>query len=243
MEFRYEDFTFKPDPSLGRARRILIKPCAYQGEPYPVSTSPDILRKIIEGIRQVSEADIVIIDSTPDGSPIRPVYKKLGYDFPGVLMLDVRDAIVIDVENPLLKPLAVSSFMVPNVIISSDYLISVAPLKVVDGLSSMSLMNLLSLLPGPKYGDGSQGGWESLYELDIVKVIVDLYFTIPFDLGVVEAKQKLITSRDGSIIGTEDIGKVFIGEPFEVDFEVFSKFNLDVPYLNIIEEARGELDP
>ena len=242
MEFAYEDFTFKLQPSLGRARRILIKPCAYPGAPYPQTTSPDILRRIIGAIRQVSEADIIIIDSTPDGSPIRPVYKKLGYDFPGVLMLDVRDAIVVDVENPLLKPLAVPSFLVPNAIISSDYLISVAPLKVVDGLASMSLANLLSLLPGPRYGSGSSGGWESLYDLGIEKVIADLYFTVPFDLGIVEARQKLVAHSDGSPATVEDIGKVFVGEPFEVDSEVARSLGLGAGYLGLIEESRVELE-
>ncbi|UCD53879.1 MAG: DUF362 domain-containing protein, partial [Dehalococcoidia bacterium] len=152
MIFRASEFVFEPPDVVSRARRILIKPSAGYPVPYPVSTSPDILSVIIEGIRRVSEADIILLEGTPGGDSIHPVYQALGYNFPRILTLDVNNCIWVEVDNPLPKPLAVPTFWVPNVVLSSDYLITVAPLKVVQGKGSLSLMNLLSLLPSSKYG-------------------------------------------------------------------------------------------
>jgi len=155
-----------------------------------VTTSRDILSTIIRGIRRVSDADIIILEGTLGGEPIYPIYQALGYNFPRILMLDVKDCIWVEVDNPLPKPLAVSTFWVPNVILSSDYLITVAPLRVFKGRGDFSIMNLLTVLPSSKYGGEALGGWEALYSLGIDKVVADLYFTLPFDLGIIEARQK-----------------------------------------------------
>ncbi|GAI23923.1 unnamed protein product, partial [marine sediment metagenome] len=139
------------------------------------------------------------------------IYQALGYNFPRVLTLDVKDCIWVEVDNPLPKPLAVPTFWVPNVVLSSDYLITVAPLKVFNGRGSLSLMNLLSLLPSSKYGGEAQSDWRELYNLGIDKVITDLYFTLPFDLGIIEARQRFVTQDDPTRGEVEEYGKVFIG--------------------------------
>ncbi|MBM4432589.1 MAG: DUF362 domain-containing protein [Chloroflexi bacterium] len=242
MIFDASEFVFKAPPVISRARRVLIKPSASYPIPYPVTTSREILAAIIEGIRRISDADIVILEGTPGGNPIRPIYKALDYDFPRVITLDVNDSVCVEVDNPLPKPLAVQTFWVPNVILSSDYLISVAPLKVLGGKGCFSIMNLLSLLPNSKYDGETPGGWGALYSLGIDKVLADLYFTIPFDLGIVEARQKFV-SRNGPTKGeVEDYGKIFVGEPYEVDNEVSETLGLKIDYLNFIKEARVEFE-
>jgi hypothetical protein len=236
--FDASEFVFEAPPVISRARRVLIKPSASFPMSYPVTTSRHILLVIIEGIRRVSDADIVILEGTPDGSSIRPVYQALGYDFPRVLMLDVNDCIWVEVDNPLPKPLAVPTFWVPNVILSSDYLISVAPLKVLGSKGCLSIMNLLTLLPSNKYSNEVADGWESLYSLGIDKVMADLYFTLPFDMGIIEARQKFICQDDPTQGGGEDYGKIFVGEPYEVDSEVLEMLALKTGYLDVIQEAR-----
>jgi len=236
--FDASEFVFTAPPVISRARRVLIKPTASYSISYPVTTSRDVLSSIIKGIRRVSDADILLLEGTPDGSSIRPVYQALSYDFPRVLMLDVKDCIWVEVDNPLPKPLAVPTFWVPNVILSSDYLISVAPLKVLGGKGCFSIMNLLTLLPSSKYSGEVPNGWEVLYSLGIDKVMADLYFTLPFDLGIIEARQKFI-SKDVPTQGeVEDYGKIFIGEPYEVDCEVSEALGLKTGYLDLIKEAR-----
>jgi len=240
--FRASEFVFEPPDVVSRARRILIKPSAGYPVPYPVSTSPDILSVIIEGIRRVSEADIILLEGTPGGDSIHPVYQALGYNFPRILTLDVNNCIWVEVDNPLPKSLAVPTFWVPNVLLSSDYLITVAPLKVVQGRGSLSLMNLLSLLPSSKYGGGAHGGWGDLYNLGIDKVVADLYFTLPFDLGIIEARQKLVTEEDPTQGEVEECGKVFIGEPYQVDCEASETLGIKTGYLDWINISKVEFE-
>jgi hypothetical protein len=240
--FDASGFIFEPPSVISRARRVLIKPSAAYPASYPVTTSQSTLSAIIEGIRQVSDADILILEGTPTGEAVYPIYQALGYDFPRVLMLDVKDCMWVEVDNPLPKPLAVPTFWVPNVILSCDYLITVAPLKVVEGGGHLSIMNLLTVLPSAKYGDGTPWGWEDLYSLGIDKVVADLYFTLPFDLGVIEARQKFIGQENPIQGEVEECGKVFVGEPYEVDSEASRALGLRTDYLDLIKEARVGLE-
>jgi len=236
--FEASEFVFKAPSMLSRVRRVLIKPSACYPVSYPVTTSRDILSVIIEGIRRVTDADIILLEGTPGEGPIYPIYQALGYNFPRVLTLDVKDCIWVEVDNPLPKPLAVPTFWVPNVILSSDYLITVAPLKVFNGMGSLSLMNLLPVLPSSKYGGEVPGGWGALYSLGIDKVIADLYFTLSFDLGIIEARQKFISWGDPTQGEIEEYGKVFIGEPYEVDCEASEALGLKTGYLDLIKVAK-----
>lgn len=241
MIFEASQFYFEAPMAISRARRVLIKPSASTGAPYPVSTSPQLLSTVIESIRRVSDADIVILESTSNGSPVQPNYQSLKYSFPRVLMLDVKDSIWVEVENPLAKPLVVPTFWVPNVILSSDYLISVAPMKVVHNIPQLTLTNLLSLLPVSKYT--TKESYDMLRILGIDKVVADLYFTLPFDLGIVEGRQLFsLNGTDSAKSKVEDLGKIFVGEPFQVDTEVTELLGLKAEYLDLIKVARVGLE-
>ena len=242
MIFGAPDFVFKPPSVVSRARRILIKPSASYPIPYPVTTSQSVLTSIVAGIRQVSDADIILLEGTLSGGDIHPIYQALGYDFPRVQTLDVKDCILVEVDNPLPKPFVMPTFWAPNVILSSDYLISVAPLKIFDGRSSLSIANLLTLLPTSKYRGNSLYGWETLYSLDIDKVLADLYFTLPFDLGIVEARQKFTSRGDPTQGEPEDYDKIFVGEPYEVDRQVSETLGLKARYLDLIKSVKIELE-
>jgi len=201
-----------------------------------------MLSAIIDGIRQISDADILILEGTPGGEPIYPIYEALGYNFPRVLMLDVKDCIWVEVDNPLPKPLVVPTFWVPNVILSSDYLITVAPLKVFKDRGSLSIMNLLTTLPSSKYDGKAKGGWRMLRNLGIDEVVTDLYFTLPFDLGIIEARQKFISQDDPTQGEVEEYGKIFIGETYEVDCEASETLGLKTRYLDLIRVAKVEFE-
>ncbi len=242
MIFNSSEFVFKAPAAISRARRVLIKPSASYPVPYPVSTSRNILSVIIEGIRRTSDADILLLEGTPSGGPVYPIYQALGYNFPRVLTLDVKDCIWMEVDNPLPKPLAVPTFWVPNVILSSDYLITVAPLKVLRGKGSLSIMNLLTLLPSSKYSGETVGGWEALYSLGIDRVAADLYFTLPFDLGIIEARQKFVSWDVPTEGEVEECGKIFLGEPYEIDCEASEALGIKTGYLDLINEAKMEFE-
>jgi hypothetical protein len=224
---------------LSRARRILIKPVAGYPVSYPVTTSREMMSTIIKGIRKVTDADILILDGTPNGGPISPIYQSLGYDFPRIITLDVNDCVWVEVDNPLTKPLAVPTFWIPNVVLSSDYLISVSPLKVVNGFGNLRHHDAFEPLPQKLWHHILTGG-EELYGLGIEKVITDLYFTMPFDLGIIEARQKFITKNEPAKGEIEECGKVFMGDLYKVDTEVSQTLGIKTNYLDLIKESMAE---
>ena len=236
-------FVFTPPPLVSRARRILIKPSAAYGSSHPMTTSRETLSLIIDSVQRISDADIILLEGNPSGDSVYPIYQTLGYDFPRVLMLDVKDCIWVEVENPLPRPFAVPTFWIPNVVLSSDYLINVAPLKVFGRSGSLSVQNLLSLLPVSKYQDSaSSGGWGTLHRLGIEKVIADLYFTLPFDLGIIDAR-KIFAGVAGSTEGrVEEYGKIFVGEPYEADREASELLGLKIQYLELIDAGKTDLE-
>lgn len=230
----------KLPPEVGRARQILIKPSCSSTQPYPSTTSPDILESLITRISEMGDASIVLLEGNPQGEPMRPIYRSLRYDFPHVVQLDVRDCVLVEVENPLPRPFSLSAFWLPNVVLYCDYLITVAPFKVSGRRGSFSLENLLSLLPINKYRGTSESGWGALYSLGIDKVIADLYFTLPIDLGIIDARTKL-TAPDAAAPQMEDYNKVFVGDPFEVDREASQAAGLETRYLKLIASAKEHL--
>lgn len=241
MIFEAADFVFEPPPRVKWARRILIKPCAGYPMRYPITTSREILEMVISSIRKVSEADIILLEGSPYQKSMKSIYRALGYDFPRILALDVKDCVLVEVENPLTRPFALSTFWLPNVLLYCDYLITITPFRVFAKQGSFSIKNLLSLLPVSKY-QGEEGfGWGALYSLGIDRVIADLYFTLPFDLGIIDARKKFMGTAEPAEGETEDYGKIFVGEPYEVDCEASRSIKLVTEYLQWIEIAKTQL--
>jgi hypothetical protein len=200
------------------------------------------LNAIIRGIRRISNADILIADGTRSGESIYPIYQALGYNFRHVLMLDIRDSIFIEVQNPLTEFYAVESFWVPNVVLRSDFLISATPFKVSGSCGHFTVANLLSLLPVTKYRKGKSDGWKTLYDLGIEKVLADLYFTLPFDLGIIEARQKFSYTDDPTKGEAEDYGKILVGEPHDIDLKASQIAGVGCEHLRLINEGRVQLE-
>lgn len=244
MIFEAVNFTFnkfKPPPQVRWARRILIKPHADYAMPYPITTSRESLEMLIRSIRRVSEADIILLGGSPHKEAMRSIYHDLGYDFPGVISLDVKDCIFVEVENPLPHPFALPTFWLPNVLLYCDYLISMTPFKVFAKQGSFSIRNLLGLLPASKYqGEGGKE-WGALYSLGIDKVIADLYFTLPFDLGIIDAGARFFGTAEPAEGRVEEYGKIFVGGPYEVDCEASQCVSLVTEYLQLIEIAKSQL--
>jgi hypothetical protein len=240
MIFEAADFVFDPPREVAFARRVLIKPSASCSQPHPITTSRETLAALIAGIRRVSAADILLLERSSGPETMHSIYQELGYDFPHTMLLDVDQCVPVAVENPLPRPLAIPTFWVPNVILSCDFLITVAPFKVVAGSGDFSIKNLLGLLPAAGYRRELKtlNGVERHRDID--NITADLYFTLPFDLGIVDGRKKL-TSADDPLQGEiEDYGKVFVGPPHEVDYEASQAAGVVTEYLHLIEEAKAE---
>jgi len=121
-------------------------------------------------------------------------------------------------------------------------LISVTPFKVCGNSGHFSVANLLSLLSVSKYKKDKSGGWGALYELGIEKVLADLYFTLPFDLGIIEAHQKFSYSDDPAKGEAEDYGKILVGEPYEIDIEASQIAGVKCKHLGLISGGRVQLE-
>ena len=127
MIFEAANFVFEPPVEVAFAHRILIKPSAGCSKPHPVTTSRETLGAVIAGIRKVSPADILLLEASAGDEIVHSIYKELGYDFPHTMLLDVDQGVPVAVENPLAKPFVLTTFWIPNVILSCDFLITIAP--------------------------------------------------------------------------------------------------------------------
>jgi hypothetical protein len=156
------------------------------------------------------------------------------------MLLDVDQCVPVAVENPLSKPFVLTTFWIPNVILSCDFLITIAPFKVVAGQGSFGIRNLLGLLRASKYQQEVKGfrGVEQPPGID--NTIADLYFTLPFDLGIIDGRQKFIGAKDHFQGEVEDYGKIFVGPPYEVDSEASDAAGVTTGYLRLIEEVKAK---
>lgn len=240
MIFNADEFVFKPPREVVFARRVLIKPSAGYSRPHPMTTSRETLAKVVEGIKKVSPADIILLERSAGPESIHSIYKTLNFDFEHTILLDVNQCIPVAIENPLQKPFSLSTFWLPNVILSCDYLISISPFKIIDGKGDFTIKNLLGLLPQEKYPQNINELTDFEYEFGIDNTVADLYFTLPFDLGIVDGRKKLVRNGDPSQDRIEDYGKIFLGSPYEVDLEASQAANINTEYLNLIKKAKVE---
>ncbi len=108
-----------------------------------------------------------------------------------------------------------------------------------EGQGSFSIRNLLGLLPTAKYQQEMKGfrGVEPSAGID--SIIADLYFTLPFDLGIIDGRKRLINAKDHFQGEIEDYGKIFVGTPYEVDSEASTDAGMTTEYLRLIGEVRA----
>lgn len=239
--FDAKGFRFTPPAQIAWARRVLIKPCAWSNHPYPVTTSPELLEAIVSGIRMMTDAEILIADSTPTGAPIYPNYQALKYNFNRVLLLDAKDSIFLEMENPLQEFFATPTFWVPNLVLRSDFLISVAPFHVQHGSGRFSIANYLGLLPLIQPRPGEPPQLQGLRDLDMERVLADLYFALPFDMGIIEARQRLDYVDDPDKGESTEFGKIIVGEPLEVDMLAAKLVGMLPEHLSLIDRGRKAL--
>lgn len=236
MIYSAQDFKFNPPRKVAFARRILIKPDASVVAAHPATTSRETLAAVIAGIRRHSDADIIFLEGPSVSERAHEVFKQLGYDFPRVIAVDVRDCSYVEVENLLPKPFVLQSIWVPNVVLSCDFLISVSSFRVVDEATcGFTLKNMLGLLPAAKYGPGLSLLREKFHRLDLHGLIADLYFTLPCDLGIIDSRLRQVGGR------VEPFGRVFVGDPAEVDARAAQLAGVRARYLDLIEMGRSML--
>jgi hypothetical protein len=240
MIYEVEGFDFEPPREVAFARRILIKPFAAFARPHPLTTSRETLFAVITGIRKISNADILILERSSGQETMNSIYQELDYHFPHTTLMDVDQCAPVAIENPLPRPFAQSTFWIPSVILSCDFLITISPFRVIDGCGDFSIRNLLGLLPISKYkSEIAQMDLESARN-DIDNIIADLYFTLPFDLGIIDGRKRLTRDHVSGLNVIEDYQRIIVGTPYEVDREATRISGIISGYLELIDEAKAE---
>ncbi len=130
------------------------------------------------------------------------------------------------------------TFWVPNLVLRSDYLISVAPFHVVAGNGRFTIANLLGLLPLVARKGHDLPEYQGLKGLETEKVLADLYFTLPFDMGILEARQRFDYDQDVDAGTTSQYGKIIVGEPYEVDSLAARLVGMQPEHLALIERGK-----
>jgi hypothetical protein len=90
-------------------------------------------------------------------------------------------------------------------------------------------------LPAAKYGPGLSLLREKFHRLDLHGLIADLYFTLPCDLGIIDSRLRQVGGR------VEPFGRVFVGDPAEVDARAAQLAGVRARYLDLIEMGRSML--
>jgi len=230
-----EGFMFRPPQVLRKCKRVLIKPNAAYPKLHPVTTSIETLQIIIDGIRQTSQAEIIILEGTVSSQSAEEIFTKLGYQKLGVELLDVDQCDYMRMVNPLEEPYVLKEIYVPQIISTCDYKISVSPFKLQTNLSSLTIKNLLGLLPRSKYRAKNPIARGKLHIWGIHKCIADVFFTLDFDLGIIDGRRKFISQRGPAVGKSEDFGKILVGDLLTVDKEALRLSGLQAKYIRLIE--------
>jgi len=230
-----EGFMFKPPQAIRKCKRVLIKPNAAYPKLHPVTTSIETLQIIIDGIRQTSQAEIIILEGTVSSQSAEEIFTKLGYQKLGVELLDVDRCDCMRMVNPLEEPYVLKEIYVPQIISTCDYKISVSPFKLQTNLSSLTIKNLLGLLPRSRYHAKNPIARGKLHVWGIHECIADVYFTLDFDLGIIDGRKKFISRRGPTTGRSEDFGRILIGDLLTVDKEALRLSGLQAKYIRLIE--------
>jgi hypothetical protein len=61
-------------------------------------------------------------------------------------------------------------------------------------------------------------------------------------MGIIEASQRLDYDDDPTDGTSKDVGKIFVGDPFQVDKEVSETLGIRTDYLQLIKMAESGMD-
>jgi hypothetical protein len=97
------------------------------------------------------------------------------------------------------------------------------------------------MLPPARYRGEISDTQDLIKRFDIHSIIADLYFTLPFDLGIIDAHTKIISNGDFVQEYDEGYNKIFIGDPYEIDLEASQSAGIEINYLSLIKSAKARL--
>ncbi|WP_291322725.1 DUF362 domain-containing protein [Desulfonatronospira sp.] len=205
---------------LRRRRLVWIKPNLVNDSPFPVTSDPEMIRAVIEYVRDNSRARIIIAEGCGDaGMETHQVFESLGYD----KLAREYGVELVDLNNEALKRLSNPQFQVlPEIYlprrIFSGMLISVPVLKrhSLAGVT-LAMKNLLGLAPPKHYQQG--GSWKkSYFHSRMQRSIFELNCYRKPDLSIVDARVGLAQYHLGGAECNPPVNRILAGfDPVAVD--------------------------
>lgn len=206
--------------ALRRRRLVWIKPNLVNDSPFPVTSDPEMIRAVLEYVRDNSRARIIIAEGCGDaGMETHEVFESLGYDRLarecGVELMDLNREPLKRLRNPEFQVLP--EIYLPKRIFSG-MLISVPVLKrhSLAGVT-LAMKNLLGLAPPKYYQQG--GSWKkSFFHGRMQQSIFELNCCRKPDLSIVDARVGLAEYHLGGAECSPPVNRILAGfDPVAVD--------------------------
>ena len=153
----------KAAPALAKQQKILIKPNLVDDIPYPVTTPADCVGAIIDYVRSVSGAEIIVAEGSGGDKSTGEVFAALSYDE----LADEKQIRLVDLnEEPLTRSeipgcKIFREYFIPQIAMEY-YIISVPVLKAHSfSTVTLSLKNMMGFAPPSHYQVG--GFWKKSF--------------------------------------------------------------------------------
>jgi uncharacterized protein (DUF362 family) len=218
---------------LGEQKRVVIKPNLVNTSPPPITTPFQLVGAIVEYVKSVSNAEIVIAEGC--GAPLyhtdRP-YRKLGYTelarSNGTVLVDLNHAETMELFDHRCR--IFPKFMMPRLVMDS-FLISVPVLKKHSlAKVSLTMKNMLGCAPPDHYGGFI---WKkSRFHKNMHRSIFEMNLYRTPDLTILDGSVGLACHHLGGPECSPHVGKLIGGfDPVAVD--AYGAELLDVEWRNV----------
>ncbi len=227
------------DSALAKEKKILIKPNLVNSSPYPITTPPECCEAVINYLKEIADAEIVIAEGCGDKDlETDDIFKILGY----TEMAAKYNVPLIDLNYAPLTKLSIPDCPVfPEMylpeIAFTHYIISVPVLKA-HSLSDVtgSLKNMIGFAP-PEHYSGQYGIWKkAVFHNNMHQSILDLNRYRTPDLTVMDASIGMAEYHLGGPQCEPPVNKILAGfNPVEVDRMAAGLLGLDwktIPHLD-----------
>lgn len=230
---------------LKRRKLIIIKPNLINDSPHPITTHPDMVRALVEYIRNHSKARVVIAEGCGDCHLETPeVFSRLGYedlarDY-GLELVDLNHAPLTRLKNH--ERDVFPEIFLPRIALKG-FLISVPVLKRHSlARVTLSMKNMMGLAPPSHYQQG--GSWKkSFFHARMQRSIFELNLYRRPDLSIIDATVGMAEYHLGGPTCQPPVNKIVAGfDPVAVDSIGAGLLGLswkDVPHIRMADRMLG----
>ncbi len=194
---------------LADQSKILIKPNLVDDLPFPVTTPVDCIEAIIDYVRSVSGAEIIVAEGSGGDKSTGEVFTALGYtrlaEDKQVRLVDLNEETLVRSEIPSCKIL--SEYFIPK--IALEYFIISVPVLKAHSFSevTLSLKNMMGFAPPSHYQEG--GFWKkSFFHNRIHESIIEMNMHRMPDLTLIDATVGMPDSHLGGRQCSPPVNKI-----------------------------------